>query len=191
MKIVAVFAFLSVTIFIDANAQRFTGFKAAQRAAEYEAQRYLMREVFELTEQSDIELNLGECADFVDDDNSFIFRMTAFRWNEELGVVITSMVVKNDWNDSDLWLFKNVSLSESEYNRLNRFTAELTQKVDRLNSHQIRKFNERIIVESNKDDFGEAEIVLWIDDNRHAFPIENWNAIYKRFAIFSKGLDNE
>lgn len=169
----------------DVTAQRFTGFQAAKRASEYEAQRFLMQDVFDVSDVNNTELQLEQCAEFKDDDHSFIFVMTAYQWNGEIGVVITSLVVKGNWDKSDVWQFKNVKLTESEYNSLNIIFAELTSLGQKTDGHQLRRLKQGLVAEFSKDWLGE-DIILWVDDNRHAFSVDNWNAFYKRFAQFKQ-----
>jgi hypothetical protein len=85
MRFLTVLAFLCTDVVCDINAQRFAGFKAAKRAAEYEAQRFLMNEVFEVSDIEITNLHLNQCAEFIDDDESFIFVKLGFNGMVSMG----------------------------------------------------------------------------------------------------------
>jgi hypothetical protein len=78
-------------------------------------------------------------------------------------------------------------LSEKEYNSLNQTFAELTSEGQVSNGHKLMRFGTRLVAEFNKDRLGE-DIVLWVDDNRHSFSIDNWNSFYKAFAQFKSSV---
>ena len=181
--ILACFSFTSI------SGQQFSGFRWAKRASEYEAQRFLMHDVYEVSSAEITELDIKQCGEYLNENEGFIFVLTAFRWKEQTGVVMTSLVMKNWGTNGEGFEFVNVMLTEKEYNNLNRTFAELAATKTRDNGHQILRFDNGFIAEYVNDINGK-DVRLWIGENRHSFTIEGWNGFYKRFALFKRNIDN-
>jgi len=176
--------FLSLIIVqTNIKAQVFTGFKAFSELIEYEGQRYLMENIYQVTTSDFDKLKIDKTIKEVDTDEGFMFVLTSYIFNENSGIVITSFNSTNFSNTQHL--FTNVHLTDKQYRELYNTFINLEKKKPGIYEHILKKFNDRLIVDVNHIDGG-IHYTLWVDyHNRHTFTKAKWDRAFKRYEKFT------
>ena len=178
---------LTSVLLIVANnsvkAQVFTGFTAFKELIEYEGQRYLMEDIYQITSDSFDKLKIDKTIKEVDNDEGFMFVLTSYVFNEKKGVVITSFNSTSFSNNRHQ--FVNVNLTNQQYEELYNLFKELGKNGLAYNEHILKKFNDRLIVDVSKDGGGIISYILWVDNySRHTFSTTKWDRAHKRHLKF-------
>ncbi len=170
------------------SAQTFTGFGgsgfgAFKQLIEFESQRFLMSEVFQISSGQFDQLIIEKTIQEIDETEGFMFVMTCYRFNGKNGVVLTAFNSKNLSNTT--YGFRNVHLTQEEFVALSTVIdggLELKQAKDKI--HHLKKFSDRLTVDLNVIDVG-VYVTLWVDGiSRHTFTDEKWERAKKRFQSF-------
>lgn len=164
------------------KAQTFKGFSAFKELIEYEGQRYLMENIYQITPDDFDILKIDKTIKEVDSDEGFMFVLTSYKFNDKSGVVITSF---NSTNFSDTrHLFTNIHLTNDQYIALYNTFIELEKSNPKSNEHILRKYNDRLIVDINSE-AGIVYFTLWVDTySRHTFSTTKWDKAFKRHKKF-------
>lgn len=163
------------------QAQVFTGFKAFKELIEYEGQRYLMENIYQIKTENYDKLKISKTIKEVDNDEGFMFVLTSYTFNGSSGVVITSFNSTNF--SSKQQKFVNINLTHDQYIELYNTFNELEKIQTQNNEHILRKFNDRLIVDVNNEE-GIIYYTLWIDNNRHTFTRQKWDRAIKKYKEF-------
>lgn len=174
--------FIAMTIAPPIKAQVFTGFSAFKELIEYEGQRYLMENIYQIKSEDYDRLKIDKTIKEVDSDEGFMFVLTSYTFNGESGVVITSFNSTNFANTQHQ--FVNVHLTNDQYQDLYNTFNELANNNPKPDEHILRKYNDRLIVDVNRGaDF--TYFTLWVDyHSRHTFTTSKWDRAYKRHNKF-------
>ncbi len=173
-----------MTTVTSVQAQVFTGFSAFKALIEYEGQRYLMENIYQITSEDFDKLKIDKTIKEVDSNEGFMFVLTSYTFNDKSGVVITSFNSTSFSNTQ--YQFINVHLTGTEYEDLYKSFKELINSNPQTNEHILRKFNERLIVDVNNED-GFLYFTLWVDyNNRHTFKTEKWDRAFKQYKKFTE-----
>ena len=164
------------------NAQVFRGFSAFKELIEFEGQRYLMDEIYDVKSEDFDKLKIDKTIKEIDNDEGFMFVLTSYKFNDMRGIVITSLNSKSFFNDR--YGFTNVHLKHNEYLNLYENFIELEENDINNDDHILRKFNERLIIDVNKSE-GIVYFTLWVDNqNRHTFSRAKWDRALKRYKKY-------
>lgn len=183
-----IFLKLSITITLilsianTLNAQVFKGFSAFKELIEYEGQRYLMEEIYDIKSEDFDKLKIDKIIKEIDNDEGFMFVLCSYKFNDKTGTVITSLNSKSFFNDR--FEFTNVHLTHKEYLNLYKTFKKLEENDINNEEHILRKFNDRLIVDVNTSE-GSVYFTLWVDvQNRHTFSRDKWDRALKRYNKF-------
>jgi len=164
------------------NAQVFRGLSAFKELIEFEGQRYLMDEIYDVKSEDFDKLKIDKTIKEIDNDEGFMFVLTSYKFNDKRGVVITSLNSKSFFNER--YGFTNVHLTHNEYLDLYENFIELEENDINNDDHILRKFNERLIIDVNKSE-GIVYFTLWVDNqNRHTFSRAKWDRALKRYKKY-------
>lgn len=164
------------------KAQVFTGFKAFSQLIEYEGQRYLMENIYQITTNDFDKLKIDKTIKEVDTDEGFMFVLTSYIFNGNSGIVITSFNSTNFSNTQHL--FTNVHLTDKQYRELYNTFIILAKNTPTFYEHFLKKYSERLIADVNYTDGG-IYYTLWVDyHNRHTFTKAKWDRAFKRYEKF-------
>jgi hypothetical protein len=164
------------------NAQVFTGFSAFKELIEYEGQRYLMEDIYQITTSEFDKLKIDKTIKEVDLDEGFMFVLTSYTFNGKSGVVITSFNSTNFQNTKHQ--FTNVHLTNEEYIELYNTFISLKKNKPKCDVHFLKKFKDRLIVDVNNQ-AGIIYFTLWVDNHsRHTFTTTKWDRAFKRYKKF-------
>jgi len=154
-----------------------------ERSSEFEAQRFLMNEIYEISstqiDQFRIDFTFKEI-----DPEGFILRLTSYEFNGEFGVIITAL---NTYDVvGDLYKFKNIHLSKKEYEDLNMKFTFLEMNLEDKKTNLLQRFDDSFIFEvTSNPSNGSISYNLWIEnENRHNIEKGDWVSTYKRFPEF-------
>lgn len=181
---------LTLTVFVmmftatSIQAQVFTGFSAFKTLIEYEGQRYLMEDVYQIQSENFDKLKIDKTIQEIDSDEGFMFVLTSYTFNGVSGVVITSFNSTSFSNSQHQ--FVNVHLTNTQYEALFNTFKELEKNSPQSDEHILRKFNDRLIADVNNE--GEfINFTLWVDYyTRHTFTTEKWERAFKRYKKFTE-----
>lgn len=169
-------------------AQTFTGaggsgFGAFKQLIEFESQRFLMTEVYHVSDSRFDQLVVEKTIQEIDETEGFMFVMTCYRFNGNTGVVLTAFNSKNLSNTA--YGFRNVHLTSDAFQRLSALVAEgLKFDQSKKKVHHLKKYDERLTVDLSIIDVG-VYVTLWVDGiSRHTFSDEKWERANKRFMAF-------
>ena len=174
---------LSATILVSfSHAQVFAGFGAFEKLIEFEGQRYLMEEIYEIKSTDYDKLKLEKTIQEIDRDEGFMFVLTSYVFNQKSGVVITSFNSTNFGNTS--YQFVNVHLTYNEYVLLHNAFLELEKNKLNSNEHVLRSFNDELIIDVHNE-YNYILFSLWVNNNnRHTLTKSKWEKAFKRFNNF-------
>ena len=181
----AIILIFLLTLFsqITLKAQVFTGLTAFSKLIEYEGQRYLMEDIYEITSNDFDKLKIDKTIKEVDNDEGFMFVLTSYVFNGKSGVVITSFNSVNFSNTQRQ--FTNVHLTDKQYRELyNTFITFEKIKRDSY-EHILKKFSSRLIVDIYFTN--QLNYTLWVDYySRHTFTKAKWDRAFDRYEKFTK-----
>jgi hypothetical protein len=173
----------------EMNAQNFTGFNSWKNLIEYEGQRFLMFDIFDLNAEDVDRLKLTKSIQEIDSDEGFMIVFTSYKFNANSGLVITAFNSQNHVN-SDFG-FVNINLSQGEVMGLHQEILRRAQDIGLEDVHDIIKFNDRITIDIHcvmeSQSYGEKyyDIILWIDGHtRHNFTKAKWDRAMKKHQSF-------
>lgn len=160
------------------------GFSTYSKLSEFEAQRFLMNEVYEISTTQIDRLRIDFTYKEIDPEG-FIFRLTSYEFNGKIGVVITTMNTYDNLSDN-IYQFRNIHLSKEQFEELNKKFNFLNANIVDKNIRLIQRINDRFIIEITRTPSGISYYyILWIDDkNRHTFKKEDWADIFMKFQKF-------
>jgi hypothetical protein len=176
---------ISIVGFLFIFGQSFSQtFNSYERRSEFEAQRFLMNEIYEISSTHVDILRIDFTYSEVDPEG-FIIRLTSYEFNGEFGVVITTMNSYDNLSDH-IYNFKNINLTKKEFEDLNRKFTLLEMNNADENTNLIQRFDERFIFEVTRQPTqGAVFYNLWIgNENRHNFKKEDWVKTYRKFQKF-------
>jgi len=177
--------FVCLTIIIaktNLYAQVFTGFSAFTELIEYEGQRFLMEDIYQITSVDFDKLKIDKTINEIDADEGFMFVLTSYTFNGESGVVITSFNSTSFSNTQHQ--FVNVHLTSEEYEELYNTFKDLEKNEPKNYEHILKKYNNRLIVDVNNQE-EITYFTLWVDYySRHTFTMTKWDRAYKRYKKF-------
>ena len=184
------FSLLTLFIASDrATGQTFTGtggsgFGAFKQLIEFESQRFLMTEVYQVSASQFDQLVVEKTIQEIDETEGFMFVMTCYRFNGNTGVVLTAFNSRNLVNTA--YGFRNVHLTSEQFQSLNALVAQgMTLQQAKEKIHHLKKFDDRLTVDLNVIDVG-VYVTLWVDGiSRHTFSDEKWARANKRFVQFA------
>ena len=178
----SVLIILLIIINTNLNAQVFQGFKAFKELIEYEGQRYLMDDIYEITSITFDQLKVDKRIKEVDSDEGFMFVLTSYVFNGKSGVVITSFNSTNFQNTKHQ--FTNVHLTDEEHTEVYNIFISLKENKPATDVHILKKYNERLIIDVNNQG-GVLSYTLWVDTHsRHTFTQSKWDRAFKRYEKF-------
>ncbi len=150
--------------------------------SEFEAQRFLMDEVYEISSTQIDKLRIDFTYKEIDSEG-FIFRLTSYEFNGNVGVVITSL---NSFDViGDLYKFRNIHLTKEEFENLNQKFVFLEIEQAGKYTNILQRFNERFIFEISRTTAHQIYYNLWVDNkSRHSLTKTEWNTAFKRFQKF-------
>ena len=167
-----------------AYTQTFVGFKAAKRISEYQGQRFLMTEVYDITSAKIDELALKETFVHEDNDEGFIIKINSYKFNEKRGIAISSFFSQSF--NGELNYYVNIHLSDNEFERLDRLINILMEKESEKPYHLLTRFNDRIVVDVKANSNSSVpSIIIWVDNHsRHSFNKLQWKELIKQHNKF-------
>jgi hypothetical protein len=173
-----------IALFFFCSQSFSQNFSSYAKTSEFEAQRFLMDEVYEISSTQIDTLRIDFTHKEIDPEG-FIFRLTSYEFNGNLGLVITTMNTYDVLADN-IYKFKNIHLTREEFEQLNRKFISLEVNHTDKKTNLLQRFNERFIFEvAGNPSSGTISYNLWIENkNRHNFRKEDWATIYKRFQDF-------
>jgi hypothetical protein len=164
-------------------AQTFSGFNAFKKLIEFEGQRFLMDEVYEVTSTDFDLLRIERTINEFDDNEGFMIVFASYVFNGKSGVVISAFSSRNLVNSS--YSFTNIHLTTEEYIALYDLVSVMKKWPKKSNEQVLRRFNNRITLSLEETINGDAQIVLWIDNtSRHSFLDSKWDRAYRRHMKF-------
>jgi hypothetical protein len=168
----------------ETPAQVFSGFSAYRKLIEYEGQRYLMDDVYQIQSENYDHLKIKKLDEEIDLNEGFMFVLTSYVFNDKSGVVITSLNGVNFGLSK--YNFVDVHLTSEEFENLNKVFQELgVPKLER-EEHNLRRFNDRLIVDV-KNEGGTIFYNLWVDtNNKHSFVIGDWERAVRLHRKFTE-----
>jgi len=161
------------------DAQVFSGFSAFKDLIEYEGQRYLMENVYQINSEGFDKLKIDKTIKEVDSNEGFMFVLTSYTFNGKSGVVITSFNSTSFSNTQHQ--FVNVHLTNTQYEGLYNTFENLEKNNPANDEHILKKYNDRLIVDVNNE-AGIIYFTLWVDNySRHTFTTTKWDRAFKRY----------
>lgn len=175
---------LAITIipFGAINSQVFTDmFDNYEKIIEYEGQKFLMREILNISSKDFDMLRIDKTIKESDKSEGFMFILTSYTFNGKSGVVISSFNATNFAQTN--YSFVNVHLTDEEFTSLHNQFKELDDKLPTRNIHGLKIFDERLTIDVCRKT--EMEYTLWVDNySRHTFTKMKWDKAYKRYTKF-------
>ena len=163
--------------------QVFKGITSFKEAIEWEGQRYLMDEIYNISSESIDTLRIEKILRDVDSNTGFMIVVTSYTFNQKTGVVLTSF--NSISFDNSKQIFRNVHLDSDEFNQLNKTILLLRSKSPYGDKHLISRFNNRIILDVKQPADRIYEYIIWIDNYcRHSFTESNWERAMKKHEKF-------
>ena len=172
-----------VSIFIVGiiSGQTFKGLDWVKKFAEYEGQRFLMEDVLDLSSSEFEKFRIDKTIRENDKDEEFYFILTSYTFREKSGLIITSASYSMKNN---IYSYVNVHLTDAEFRRLYSSFEDIYLKLLYEEEHYIKIFNDRIILDAERDNYY-AFYTIWIDNNnRHSFTQSKWKKAFKRYNKF-------
>lgn len=176
---------ISIIGFLFFFSQSFSqSFNMYEKKSEFQAQRFLMNEVYEISSTQIDKLRVDFTYKEVDPEG-FILRLTSYEFNGKFGVVITTMNTYDNLSEN-IYEFMNIHLSQEEFEDLNRKLTFLEISHSDKETNILQRFDERLIFEvAGNPSSGSVSYNLWIqNENRHTFRKADWATIYNRFQEF-------
>ena len=180
---IGLIALISMIGIINSSiAQNFSGEDAFIRIMEYEGQRFLMAEVFNVDSINYDTLRIEKNVIDIDGNEGFKIVITIYKFKGQSGVVITSF--NSVSIDNKTHEFRNVHLSHNEYLKLNEMFIQLEKARPIGDQHLLKMFNNRLTCELIYDT-GAFYYLLWVDNqNRHTFTTSKWNKAMQSYMKF-------
>lgn len=187
MKKILLSLFLLSTI-LEANGQTFKGLTAFKDLIEFEAQRFLMEEIYNISSEDEVSLKISRTIKDIDETEGFMFVLTSYVYDGQIGAVITTFNTTNQ-PEAD-YSFVNIHFTESEfenlYNSLKQIPVEELKETD---DHVLKRFNDRVIldkwVSGQSNDVLYIQYTLWIDNRtRHTFSRSKWDRAFEKHLKF-------
>jgi len=167
------------------KSQVFTGLNAFKEILEYEGQRFLMDEVYDIKASGFDRMKIDRTIIEVDSHEGFLLALVSYSFNGKTGVVITSFNGTNFQKTN--YQFVNIHLSHEEFTDLNNSFLSLRENKIEKNEHLLKKFNNRLILDVNVSESGFGYYILWVDTyNRHSFTPKKWEKAFNRYNKFVK-----
>lgn len=164
------------------KAQVFTGTLAFKELIEYEGQRYLMENILQIKTEDFDKLRIERTITEIDGNEGFMFVLTSYTFNEISGVVITSFNSTNFSNTQHQ--FVNVHLNDVQYVGLYNAFKALEIINPQRDEHILRKYNDRLTVDVNKE-AGIIFFTIWVDyHSRHTFSTAKWDKAFQGYKKF-------
>ena len=153
-----------------------------EKLFEFEAQRYLMSEIYEVNSSKVDELRIDHI--YSENDGEFILRLTAYDFDGKQGVILTSL---NSYDVvGDLYRFRNIHLTREEIEDLNSRLNFMGINQRKKDVNLLQRFNERLIFEVAASSVsGLINYNLWIDNlTKHSFTKDTWDKSFQRLQEF-------
>ena len=190
-------AICAIAINNASHAQNWSGLRAPKDMAEFEAQRYLMDELYAVTTEGIDLLRIKKVHNDVDWGEGFMFLITSYRLNENKGVVFTylreTMVVNNQGNLNQavgsISMFRNQHFTNEEFQKLNELIMKLADKDKKsCNDHYLVKFNNRLTVDFTWScEHPQTFVSFWGDNkSRHSVLLSAWKTAYSKHMVLSR-----
>lgn len=149
---------------------------------EYEGQRYLMEEVYDISTEEFEWLRIEKLV--VETDNfsgGFLFAITAYKYKGNKGVVLTSFTPQS----SNTSIFFNIHLTQEEFNSiLDDFESGSKLKGYEID-HFVKRINEQIVIEIGMGIESEPIYIFWINGiGRHKFGKIGFARMKKKYHDF-------
>ncbi|MBP6532135.1 MAG: hypothetical protein KA285_02565 [Bacteroidia bacterium] len=185
LKVFLTASWLAISIVVNnfnANAQVFTGFNAFKNIIEYEGQRYLMDEIYEISIKDYDKLIIDKTISEIDAEEGFMFVLVSYKFNDKTGVVITSF---NSVSFDNLhYQFRNVHLTNEEFTNLYETFWTLAKNKIADDEHMLKTFNDRLILDVYYE-AGFLKYALWVDNySRHTFEAAKLDKVITRYRKF-------
>ena len=178
----SLFVFITIGLLNSANAQVFTGFSAFEKVIEFEGQRFLMDNIYQIKTEDFDKLKIDKTITEIDSNEGFMFVLTSYIFNSKSGVVITSFNSTSFSNEEHQ--FVNIHLTHDEFRDLHNVFKELKEANPESGEHVLRKFNDRLIIDVNNIG-GYDYFVLWVDNySRHTFTTTKWDKAVRKHMKF-------
>lgn len=190
LKYLISFSAVLVLLSLDnlVSAQQFSGFRPFKKLVEFESQRFLLSEVYEVPSESWSELKVEKIIEDYDMDYGFMFVLAFYTFQDKSGVVISSFretVLAPNMNSISKLV--NVHLSEEEVVKMSSMLGDAQNALNKIEPNEktvVRRFNDRLILEMENtlDDF-DPTVIIWIDNShRHSFSFSKWNRALRKYA---------
>ncbi len=163
------------------SAQVFSGWKSFETLIEYEGQRFLMDNVYEVSSTNADTLIVEKLIKEVDSDEGFMFVLMAYKYNDNYGVVITTFSAQNF--EKSIHKYRNVHLSYLQLSELNSKFEELAKQISQTHV-QLYRFNESMILETGDEGFGPYYRLWTHSESRHTFSDNKWQKAMGQFEKF-------
>ncbi|MGB0430093.1 MAG: hypothetical protein ACPGLV_06430 [Bacteroidia bacterium] len=187
MKKYLIFIAICVTTINHSSAQQWDLLQF-KKLIEYESQRYLMEDVFEVSNTNFDKLRLEKLiTDYDGADGGFLFVLSAYEYNGQHGVVITSFIPTLSNTK-----FFNTHLPDSQFQEVLALMKSGHQTRENKGIHLIRRINSSLVIEVNKgqyDDYYNSspkdEFVFWIFGTaRHNLSLNKFEKMVKEYEAF-------
>lgn len=184
LQLIMLTCFVIIIAETKIEAQVFTGFSAFKELIEYEGQRYLMENIYQISSEGSDKLKIEKTIKEVDSKEGFMLVLTSYTFNGKSGVVITSFNSTSFSNTQHQ--FVNVHLTNTQYEELYNSFKKLEKYNPAYDEHILNKYNDRLIVDVNND-LGIVYFTLWVDNySRHTFTPMKWDRAFKRHQKFTE-----
>lgn len=189
MKQKLIFLLILISLFSiicrNLNAQVFSGFDAFKKIFEYEGQRFLMDEIYQIKSTGFDRMKIDRTIVEEDEHEGFLFTLTSYSYNGQMGVVITSFNATNFQKTN--FQFVNIHLSHGEFIDLYNEFISLGKVKCVKGEHILKRFNERLLLDANISEKGFVYYTLWVDNySRHSFTPKKWETAFRRYKKFTK-----
>lgn len=183
--------YILLLISISATSQTFSGFNAWRKLIEFEGQRYLMSEVYNISKDSSSTLQIEKTIQEYDQNEGFMFVLTSYVFNGKTGVVITAF--NSISLDNSHARFVNIHLSSAQFSSLNSQIEILKSNSSsggpmgqkKKEERVLKRFNDRIIIDVLNQGDGFYKYSIWIDTySRHTFGDAKWEKAFKKHKRF-------
>ena len=169
------------------EAQQFSGLRPFKKLVEFESQRFLLNNVYQVSHDRFNELKIEKIVEDYDMEYGFMFVIAFYTFESNSGMIISSFretLIAPAMNE--VTKLVNLHLSEEEIVKISSMFAEAQNmysenKLD--DKSLVRQFNDRLMLEFIFRDGYDPEIIFWIDNHhRHPVSATKWNTALRKYS---------
>lgn len=169
------------------KAQSFSGLRPFKKLVEFESQRHLLNNVYQVSHDRFNELKIEKIVEDYDMEYGFMFVIAFYTFDSNSGMIISSFretLVAPTMNEVSK--LANLHLSEDEIVEISSLFGKAQNELSANNSDDkalVIQFNDRLMFEFVHREGYDPEIIFWIDNHhRHSVSATKWNRALRKYS---------